>query len=815
MPPIKRFGILRKELNSLEAQKRKCIVSERSDELKDIQESEKTFRKVVEKRNIGLYKFLCRDLIRLESRSRKSIIFNHFNELKKLKETEKTSRKDVEMLLKGYFKSIHTKRYVKDTPKNRYRETLEAKDIFGSEAHITFIVDEITKDVYECSKHGIDIVEWSQRDDKYNLVKMTVKLAMQKKCHHLKYRDTGIEDRTKDENVPIKKFKEKNLLKYVESNSTRDIGPLGEPSESSEYLDLVSKSRIPLRDYQLNVVKWMMTHRGAIVSFDVGAGKTLTSVAVSVCLLKLGKVDKVYVVAPKSLSLNFTKELKSFISDDDPLHDRYSHWTHRKFTNDFSDNPSECDGSLIIVDEAHEFRTNINPSISTGKSAFSMINCCIRAKKVMCLTATPMINEFSDIVNIVAMVKGSPPVIVPPTLSRKRELLLDIMAFRNPLEDSNGEYVDMPSRKVVTVELTMTALYYREYMKIQRSETDKSSDPFAFLTGLRHATNSIEDNPKIKWAVDRISGTQNKAKALCSFVKDGEKTECSVDRISGIRYKTIVYSSFIDDGIKIMEKKLSALDIKFSTIIGEMSSKDRDLSVSRYNNPQSGYDVMLISKAGALGLDLKGTKDVILLEGNWNPTFEEQVIGRACRIGSHTNFPKEEKVVNIFRLHINKPSMKKLMDGDMVPSADSILLSILEGKRKELDLFRAMMRSIDIDSTKADKYKDIFEKLYDEFRESKREKESPPRPEYKESTGGQRPHRPEYKPSKCPYSVLEVPLGTSEAECRNVFKKHSLRLHPDRNYNSTGDERRANLDLFKLMSSAMDFISGKDSKFSG
>ena len=63
----------------------------------------------------------------------------------------------------------------------------------------------------------------------------------------------------------------------------------------------------------------------------------------------------------------------------------------------------------------------------------------------------------------------------------------------------------------------------------------------------------------------------------------------------------------------------------------------------------------LLHKAGGEGLDLKGTRYVILLEKSWNRPNEEQIIGRAVRYKSHTHLPKEEQKVDVYHLIITKP----------------------------------------------------------------------------------------------------------------------------------------------------------------
>jgi ERCC4-related helicase len=67
------------------------------------------------------------------------------------------------------------------------------------------------------------------------------------------------------------------------------------------------------------------------------------------------------------------------------------------------------------------------------------------------------------------------------------------------------------------------------------------------------------------------------------------------------------------------------------------------------------YDALLISSAGAEGLDLKKTTSVHILEPHWNNEKIEQVIGRAVRYDSHKGLSKEKQVVEVYQYYAKKP----------------------------------------------------------------------------------------------------------------------------------------------------------------
>ena len=88
-----------------------------------------------------------------------------------------------------------------------------------------------------------------------------------------------------------------------------------------------------------------------------------------------------------------------------------------KYSNTYDDidlkrnNP--FDDSVIIVDEAHNLRTDVHRKVkgkNTGTRTSAIIECAKNAWKVLLLTATPVYNSPYDMVNLVSMIKGIEPI---------------------------------------------------------------------------------------------------------------------------------------------------------------------------------------------------------------------------------------------------------------------------------------------------------------------------------------------------------------------------------------------------------------------
>lgn len=424
----------------------------------------------------------------------------------------------------------------------------------------------------------------------------------------------------------------------------------------------IKRSKLKLHKHQVDVVEYLQKNRGVIAAMNLGTGKTLIGVTSSQCFLDANPDGIVVVVTPKSLQENFKKELKAYGGNDK----RYQFYTIKKFATTF--NTEEFPrNAYLIIDEAHNLRTTIVKSkkITASKVA---VKCAALADKVLLLTATPLLNSPMDLINLVAMVKGTEQ-LTKNEFKKLTNIQLcnyfrnTIMFYDNPASDN------YPKVKEHNIYIPMTKKYYRKYREIELRKNKKFKNPFTFLTGLRQATNIIEPCLKCTEAM--------------KIIKKGKQT--------------LVYSAFITRGIKVIQTNLDALGIKYVEITGKMTQEQRLNAVKKYNNGK--VQVLFITKAGAEGLDLKRTQYVILLEKSWNRPVEEQVIGRAARYQSHIDLPKKEQKVNVYHFIITKPAILDDDDGILL-SADQRLQEITIEKEKNNTMFNKLLQSIAINAPK-------------------------------------------------------------------------------------------------------------------
>ena len=277
--------------------------------------------------------------------------------------------------------------------------------------------------------------------------------------------------------------------------------------------------------------------KGAMAIHGVGSGKTLTAVISAEMYLNKFPESKVIVITPASLLAGFKQELYTYdpAIEKDP---RYSFFTYDGYSNAIKKNDpiADCKDALLIVDEAQNLRTQIRVNnyiddnlksqsqITSGAKVYSILTkCALKARKVLLLSATPIVNDIYDIENLMAMINGHMP------LNRKDgtfyqiinnpEIMAKYFGCRLSFFEHDPKTRDkfFPKMEEMYVPLTMGAKALADYEAVEKGQVESSlmeeltinpnTDPKkinAFYSGVRKASNAIdgEDSLKINFIMD-------------------------------------------------------------------------------------------------------------------------------------------------------------------------------------------------------------------------------------------------------------------------------------------------------------------------
>jgi len=461
-----------------------------------------------------------------------------------------------------------------------------------------------------------------------------------------------------------------------------------------------------LQPHQQRVVDRLKTQPGLVVAHGLGTGKTLSSIA-AIDAFKLPST----VVVPAALKTNYSKELTQHRKEQGS---GVSITSLQKLTR--GKNPVDVSNHLLVVDEAHKLR---EPS-GHGRRVFN----ALKPAKRMLLTASPIYNHPADLASLVNLASGKKllpetrqgfekaftrTVYTPPSffgrLTGKKPVPHKVLANTKHLKKVLHKWVDyhegedrqhFPSStaKIIKVPLSAKqqtvndALLKKAPKWIQHKirsglpPTKKESTQLnAFLGMQRQVSNSPQSYVHGMTLDEAVTHSPKIQTAFKNF-----QTALSQNP----HHKAVVYSNYLQSGLHPYTHLLKQHNIPYGVFSGEMPKPVRDQLVKDYNSNK--IKALLVSTAGAEGLDLKGTRQIQVLDPHFNNEKINQVIGRGIRYKSHAHLPKEHRHVNVEHyLAVTKPKFVAFGKPDM--SADEYIHARANDKTTLNDQFKALLKT--------------------------------------------------------------------------------------------------------------------------
>ena len=207
-----------------------------------------------------------------------------------------------------------------------------------------------------------------------------------------------------------------------------------------------------------------------------------------------------------------------------------------------------------------------------------------------------------------------------------------------------------------------------------------------------------------------------------SIAKYAPKIKRIVDYVLNARGIVFIYSQFYYSGI--IPLALALEHVGFNKLGGNLGqdleveqkapltqgtekrpnyvilSRDSDLSPNNVkeigilrsrDNMHGGFiKVVIVSKIGTEGLDLKNIREMHLLDPWYNLNRAEQIIGRGVRTCSHIDLPKEHRNVTLYLHAVTHPD-------DEMESFDQRVYRIAEFKQRKINAVEKILKSHAID----------------------------------------------------------------------------------------------------------------------
>jgi SNF2 family DNA or RNA helicase len=470
-----------------------------------------------------------------------------------------------------------------------------------------------------------------------------------------------------------------------------------------DLLCLPSLNGVDAYIYQQETVRKVLRHfKGrALLSDEVGLGKTIEACLVLKEYWMRGLVRKALVLTPPSLVSQWNGELSEKfglapMSPDSAefRRDPAQFWQseplvvcsiaqarlelHAKAI-------AAVPWDMVIVDEAH--------CLKNRSSANWQLVDSLQKKFILMLTATPVENNLIELYNLITLLKpgllatepafrkayvtpGKPK--SPKNPEQLRAMLNDVM-IRNTRAAAD---VKLPHRIAASVPVAPSQIEAETYDRVSRFVAARyrqtsgkhapagaldlmlrqaGSSPHALARSVAHA---LQD---ANW-VDAAGRRELEAILdLAAGVGESAKGIQLARMLASRQGKAVVFTEFLPT-LEHLRRVCDLHNVSYACFSGELSRAEKDAAIAHFRDHA---DVLLSTGAGGEGRNLQFADTIVNFDLPWNPMRIEQRVGRVHRIGqSHDvfvfNYCQEGTVEEqILRVLHDKINMFELVVGEM------------------------------------------------------------------------------------------------------------------------------------------------------
>jgi len=448
-----------------------------------------------------------------------------------------------------------------------------------------------------------------------------------------------------------------------------------------------------LREYQHRGFEWninnLLNGFGTILADDMGLGKTIQAITTILYLKENNYIKKrVVVVVPTSLLSNWEKEIEKFaptltyfsyygtkrtIQESDILLTSYD--IARRDSDILKKEGIDC----LIIDEAQKIKNSDTTIAKTLKS--------FKAKYKIALSGTPVENNLSELWSLFdftlpkylkSLKEFTKNYAQDIEINKDREKIKKLKQITAPfmlrrLKTDKSIINDLPDKIVIDEYATMTkeqASLYKSVVDetMQRLENgDAKGLIFKLIISLKQICNHPRNFDKTSPLKKELSG---KSELLLTLL----------DTILQKDEKVLIFTQYVEMGNILAKLIQEELYIEPLYLKGDMSKKQREETVEKFQT-DNRYKIFILSlKAGGTGLNLTAASHVIHYDLWFNPAVENQATDRAYRIG-------QTKKVTVHRF-ITKNSFEEKIDKMIQAKKELSELSVNIGESwlKDMDI---------------------------------------------------------------------------------------------------------------------------------
>jgi len=502
--------------------------------------------------------------------------------------------------------------------------------------------------------------------------------------------------------VPTKVFVEKLLVekdtayhiwgKYFESEQVYDfwipkVALIKDNKVKDVVIDYEKYSyRAPL-EHQKEAIKSLVENKKFILADDMGLGKTTSSI---IAALETG-AKKILIICPASLKINWQREIENYSNRPTSIIEGKK-WEDGDFIiinydiiKNFHDEKKKSDSvllktkfDLVIIDEAHYIQ---NKQAQRTKLINDFVS---NVERLWLLTGTPITSRPINYFNLLNLIECPVAKNWMAYVKRYcngfqfqagRRKIWNVSGASNleELRDRTAPLVlrrlkenvlDLPDKIITPVYLRLKSKEYEALMGEYYDWYDKNGDSdsltlqFTKLTKVRQVI-----------AEEKVPSTIE----ICENIVEQGK-------------KVIVFTNFT----KTLEMILEHFGKSAVRLDGQMSQKERQLSVDRFQNDESVMVFVGNIKAAGVGITLTAGEAVVMNDLSFLPSDHSQAEDRSYRYGQKNNvlvyYPIFDNTVEgiIYDILKKKKDIFETVMGDKVDNGDYVqeILELINNWRR-------------------------------------------------------------------------------------------------------------------------------------
>ena len=440
-------------------------------------------------------------------------------------------------------------------------------------------------------------------------------------------------------------------------------------------IDYDKYSHRPPLEHQKEAIQKLVENKKFILADDMGLGKTTSTI---IAALETG-AKKMLIICPASLKINWQREIENY-SDRTTSIIEGKKWDDADFViinydiiKNFHDDKKKTESiivkskfDLVIIDEAHYVQN------SQAQRTKLINDIGKKVERVWLLTGTPITSRPINYFNLLSLIDSPVAQNWMAYVKRYcngfqfqagRRKIWNVSGASNleELRDRTSPLVlrrlkenvlDLPEKIITPVYLRLKSNEYEELMGEYYDWYDKSGDSDSLTLQFTKLT-------KVRQVI-----AEEKTKAtieLCENIIEQGK-------------KVIVFTNFT----KSLELILQHFGKNAVRLDGQMSQKERQLSVDRFQNEEDVKIFVGNIKAAGVGITLTAAEAVVMNDLSFLPSDHSQAEDRSYRYGQKNNvlvyYPIFDNTVEgiIYDILKKKKNIFETIMGDNANSTDSV-----------------------------------------------------------------------------------------------------------------------------------------------